>query len=79
MADESKKKHHQVDPVFKQVVVNEFADYQAGIQTEVEVSRLPRTIDVLVTVGTQAELERIRIETPFFYFLRYNQLEFKGL
>lgn len=78
MADESKKKHHQVDPVFKQVVVNEFADYQAGIQTEVEVSRLPRTIDVLVTVGTQAELERIRIETPFFYFLRYNQLEFKG-
>ena len=41
MADESKKKHHQIDPVFKQVVVSEFADYGAGIQTEVEVSRLP--------------------------------------
>jgi hypothetical protein len=30
VADESKKKHHQIDPVFKQVVVNEFAGYGAG-------------------------------------------------
>ena len=78
MTEETKEKHHQIDPIFKQVVVNEFAGYQAGIQTEVEVSRLPRTIDVVVTVGAQAELQRIRIETPFFYFLRYNQMEFKG-
>lgn len=78
MADESKKKHHPIDPVFKQVVVNEFAGYQAGIQTEVEVSRLPRTIDVLITIASQAELQKVRTETPFFYFLRYNQMEFKG-
>lgn len=78
MADETKQQHQQVDPVFKQVVVNEFAAYQADLQTEVEVSRLPRTIDVLVKLEAQTALQQVRTETPFFYFLRYNQIEFKG-
>jgi len=66
VADESKKKHHQVDPVFKQVVVNEFSGYQAGIQTEVEVSRLPRTIDVLITVVRKQSYKEYGQKRPFF-------------
>lgn len=40
--------------------------------------RLPRTIDALVTIEDQAEQQKIREETLFFYFLKDNQLEFKG-
>jgi hypothetical protein len=42
------------------------------------VGRLPRTIDALVTIHDQAERDKIRAETAFFYFLKDNQLEFKG-
>jgi hypothetical protein len=49
-----------------------------ALQTEVEVSRLPRTIDALVTLATPNELQSVHTETPFFYFLTYNQVEFKG-
>jgi hypothetical protein len=42
------------------------------------VSRLPRTIDALVTLATEGERQRICAETPFFYFLKRNQVEFKG-
>lgn len=78
MTEKSKEPHHQVDPVFKQVLVDELTPLTKALQTEVEVSRLPRTIDALVTLATTAELQSVQAETPFFYFLGYNQVEFKG-
>lgn len=33
---------------------------------------------MLITITAPAELQRVRTETPFFYFLRCNQLEFNG-
>ncbi|MCE7983689.1 MAG: hypothetical protein DYG89_21145 [Caldilinea sp. CFX5] len=78
MTEKSKEPRHQVDPVFKQVLLDELRPLTKTLQTEVEVSRLPRTIDALVTLATTDELQRVHAETPFFYFLRYNQVEFKG-
>ncbi|MFN8492603.1 MAG: hypothetical protein U0350_33690 [Caldilineaceae bacterium] len=78
MAERKEEPRRQIDPIFKQVMVNEFTGYQAALQTEVEVSRLPRTIDVLITVDAQEALQRVRTETSFSYFLRCNQVEFKG-
>ncbi|MCE7983974.1 MAG: hypothetical protein DYG89_22600 [Caldilinea sp. CFX5] len=78
MAEMSKEPRQQVDPVFKQVLTEELAPLTKALQTEVEVSRLPRTIDALVTLATDEELQNVRTATPFFYFLTYNQVEFKG-
>lgn len=78
MTEKSKEPRHQVDPVFKQVLLDELTPLTKDLQTEVEVSRLPRTIDALVTLATADELQSVHAETPFFYFLTYNQVEFKG-
>jgi hypothetical protein len=78
MSDEQSKQRHPIDPIFKQVLTEELTPLTAALQTEVEVSRLPRTIDALITLATEEELQRVRQQTPFFYFLRHNQIEFKG-
>lgn len=78
MSDEQLKQRHLIDPIFKQVLTEELTPLTTALQTEVEVSRLPRTIDALVTLATDEELQRVRTETPFFYFLKQNQVEFKG-
>lgn len=78
MAEKSKEPRQQVNPVFKQVLLDELTPFTKALQTEVEVSRLPRTIDALVTLATADELHRVRAETPFFYFGMRNQVEFKG-
>jgi hypothetical protein len=44
----------------------------------VEVARLPRKIDAVLTVATEAERLKICEQTPFFYWAKHNQLEFKG-
>jgi hypothetical protein len=49
MAAETEERQ-AIDPVFKQIVEEEFAAYKATCQTEYEVSRLPRTIDAFITV-----------------------------
>ncbi|MFN8486519.1 MAG: hypothetical protein U0350_02940 [Caldilineaceae bacterium] len=77
MSAQSPESRHAIDPIFKQVLTEEIAPL-ASLQTEVEVSRLPRTIDALVTLNTDEEVLRVRTKTPFFHFLRYNQVEFKG-
>lgn len=48
------------------------------IDSEVEVSRLPRTIDLLATAETSANQAQMRAKTPFQQISRYNQIEFKG-
>jgi hypothetical protein len=78
MTEEAAEERQEIDPVFKQIVEDAFAAYKVTCQTQYEVGRLPRTIDALVTIEDQAEQQKIRTETLFFYFLKHNQLEFKG-
>jgi hypothetical protein len=74
----NQEKQRQIDPVFKQALTDELANLPAVLQTEVEVSRLPRTIDAIITVDGEGALQTVRTNTPFFYFLYHNQVEFKG-
>ncbi|MFZ4656763.1 MAG: hypothetical protein ACOYNY_07120 [Caldilineaceae bacterium] len=78
MSRNKKRQHRQIDPVFKQVLSDEMTAFGATLQTQVEVSRLPRTIDALLTIHSAEDRQRICAETPFFYFLQTNQIEFKG-
>ncbi|NJR52117.1 MAG: hypothetical protein HC780_23620 [Leptolyngbyaceae cyanobacterium CSU_1_3] len=78
MAERSRTPRQQVDPVFKQVLLDELTPLTKALQTEIEVSRLPRTIDALVTLATADELQSVHTATPFFYFATRNQVEFKG-
>ena len=67
-----------IDPIFKQMMTALFQGPGIDIQTEVEVSRLPLRIDVIIRVTTQAALHAIQSVTPFWFFLIHNILEFKG-
>lgn len=78
MVAEAAEERQEIDPVFKQIVEEAFAAYKVTCQTQYEVGRLPRTIDALVTIEDETERQKIRAETLFFYFLKHNQLEFKG-
>jgi hypothetical protein len=78
MVEATEEERQEIDPVFKQIVEDAFAAYKVTCQTQYEVGRLPRTIDALVTIDDEAERQKIRTETLFFYFLKHNQLEFKG-
>ncbi len=79
MSDSNPAKRREVDPVFKQILTDYLTPLAAKVQTQVEVSRLPRTIDALVTIDDEQARQNIRSQTPFFYFRRYNQVEFKGV
>ena len=68
----------EIDPVFKDVLTFNFRQLDVPIQTQVEVSRLPRTMDALVILKQPNELEKVRLETVFSYFRVHNQVEFKG-
>ncbi len=69
---------HHIDPVFKEVMTHNFGQFDLPIQTQVEVSRLPRTMDALVVLKSSVEIEKVRAETAFDYFRVQNQLEYKG-
>ncbi len=68
----------EIDPVFKQVLVDNCGQLNISIKTQVEVSRLPRTMDVLIHLSAPQEFERVQLQTPFGHFLTHNQVEFKG-
>lgn len=68
----------EIDPVFKEAVEYNFGQLNLPVQTEVEVSRLPRTMDVLVVLNSAAEIKVVRTETAFSYARLYNQIELKG-
>lgn len=68
----------EIDPIFKDVLMFNFGQLEIPIQTQVEVSRLPRTIDALVILKRPGELEKVRTKTAFSYFRVHNQIEFKG-
>lgn len=68
----------EIDPVFKEVMTFNFGQLSLPIETQVEVSRLPRTMDALVLLPQAEDMEKVRKETAFDYFRVHNQLEYKG-
>ena len=75
---EATTERREIDPVFKEVMVYDFGQLSLPVQTEVEVSRLPRTMDVLVLLNNAAEIEVVRMKTAFSYARFHNQIELKG-
>ena len=69
---------HEIDPILKEVLIFSFGELGIPIQTQVEVSRLPRTMDVLVVAEQNSDLERIWRGTAFDFFRAHNSIEFKG-
>lgn len=67
-----------LDPVFKEVMTSNFAQLALPVETQVEISRLPRTMDALVVLEETTEREKVRAQTVFNYFRVHNQIEFKG-
>jgi len=65
------------DAVYKQLFVQFLAQLGVTVQTQVEVGRLPKTLDA-VAVTDESQRERIAQWLPFDHFRRYNLLEFKS-
>ena len=75
---ESLPERHHIDPVFKEVMTRNFGQLNLPIQTQVEVSRLPRAMDALVVLKSSDEIEKVRAETAFSYFRAHHHMEYKG-
>jgi len=75
---ESTTERHEIDPVLKEVLTKHLGPLNLTIQTQVEVSRLPRTIDALVILKSPRQRKRVQSETVFRHFRTYNAIEFKG-
>ena len=69
---------HEIDPILKEVLTFSFGELGIPIQTQVEISRLPRTMDVLVVAEQSGDLEKIWHGTAFDFFRVHNSIEFKG-
>ena len=66
------------DPVFKQVLIFHCGQWDIWLQTEFEVSRLPRTIDAIIRLDPSQKEEQLQSQTPFGHFRAHNLIEFKG-
>jgi len=75
---ESTTERQEIDPVFKDALTKQCEGLNLTVQTEVEVSRLPRTMDALVILKSFDAIERVRAETAFNHFREQNEIEFKG-
>jgi len=75
---ESTTERQEIDPVFKDALTKHCEGLDLSVQTEVEVSRLPRTMDALVILRSPDAIERVRAETAFTHFREQNEIEFKG-
>ena len=75
---ESTTERHELDPIFKDAVTFSFSELGIPIQTQVEISRLPRTMDVLICLNQPDQIKLVQTETAFSYFLIHNQIEYKG-
>ena len=72
-------KHNHIDPVFKQLLVSMSDKLKVPLETQVEVSRLPRTIDAVIKLPTKEEIARVESETPFIRLRPDSQIEFKAI
>jgi len=66
------------DALFKEVMIQIFRLLGILIQTEQEVSRKPRTIDVTIICTTE-EIEIAKSETPFDFLNKNNIIAFKSI
>ena len=66
------------DALFKEVMTGLFSELRIPIKTEQEVSRKPRTIDIVITC-TKEDIEKARRETTFDFFSKNNIIGFKSL
>ena len=66
------------DSIFKRIMDLRFTQLGIPLQTQVEVSHLPRTIDAVVILRHETDRKKIRLETPFPYAGPHNLIEFKG-
>ena len=65
------------DAVFKQVLQRFFQKQQVSVNTEVEVGRLPRTIDIAILCSPE-ESHKLALVSPFTFLAKHNLLEFKS-
>ncbi len=75
---DTEKASNPYDALFKEIITELFSGLDIPIKTEQEVSRKPRTIDVVVTC-TKEDIERAKRDTPFVFFKKNNIIEFKSL
>ena len=66
------------DALFKEMMTQLFSGLQIPIKTEQEVSRKPRTIDIVITC-TEEDIEKAKSETPFDFLSKNNIIAFKSL
>ncbi len=66
------------DALFKEVMTEIFNRLHIPINTEQEVSRKPRTIDIVITC-TEEEIEKAKRETPFDFLSNNNIIAFKSI
>ena len=76
---QKKKQRKEIDPVFKQLVVSLSERHNFPLETQVEVGRLPRTIDVVIRLDSPYEIYRVSKETAFIELCSNNQIEFKSI
>lgn len=77
-ADYEARASNPYDALFKEVMTQLFSKLQIPIKTEQEVSRKPRTIDVVITC-TKEDIEKAKRETTFDFFQENNIIGFKSL
>jgi len=78
MRTDNTTEHDFLDPVFKEILTLSFGQLALPIETQVEVSRLPRTMDALVVLEQAAARAKVQAQTAFTHFRIHNQIEFKG-
>ena len=76
--DSETRASNPYDALFKEVMTELFNQLHIPITTEQEVSRKPRTIDVVITC-TPEDIEKARRETAFYFFSKNNIIGFKSL
>ena len=74
MADTSNNdtQRYTSDSIFKRIITLRFTELGIPLQTQVEVSHLPRTIDAVVVLRHETDREKVRYETPIPYANLYN-------
>lgn len=78
MNDPENNERSELDPIFKQILIDLGKQLNFTPQTQVEVSRLPRTIDAVIQLDDLTEQRRLETKSCFIRLRQHNQLEFKG-
>lgn len=71
------KASNPYDAIFKEVMIELFSRLQISIKTEQEVSRQPRTIDIVINC-TSGDTHKAARETPFDFLAQNNIIGFKS-